>query len=238
MPPAISLSAQPVFISYSRKDYYFAESLAFHLLNRNVPVWLDVKDLKPGVDWERDLEAAVAAASSVILVGSPGAFKSVNVCNEWQRAVKLGKRIIVARRRGLRLPDELKGRETVASGARYEGASPGVCIRRLADGCWRCDPTAGLGAVRNTIGSGGNRSSLRSHRVLFCIAGATFGAAADFSGTVCTMDRAVHRLCHRVRPDYPRLLLRHQSRDLDSRSASGGLSLRCANTSSASPANY
>jgi hypothetical protein len=46
-------------------------------------------------------------------VGSSGAFKSVNVRNEWQLAVKLGKRIIVARRRGARVPDELKGRETV-----------------------------------------------------------------------------------------------------------------------------
>jgi hypothetical protein len=101
------LCIQPVFISYSRKDYYFAESLAFHLLKRNVPVWLDVKDLKPGVDWERDLEAAVAAASSVILVGSSGAFKSMNVRTEWQLAIKLGKRIIVARRRGARPPDEL-----------------------------------------------------------------------------------------------------------------------------------
>jgi TIR domain len=109
----MTLSSQPVFISYSRKDYYFAESLAFHLLKRNIPVWLDVKDLKAGADWERDLETAVGAASSVILVGSPGAFKSANVSNEWQRAVKLGKRIIVARRRGLHLPNELKGRETV-----------------------------------------------------------------------------------------------------------------------------
>jgi hypothetical protein len=109
----MTISDQLVFLSYSRKDYYFAESLAFHLLSRNIPVWLDVKDLKPGVDWERDLEAALAAASCVVLIGSPGAFKSVNVRSEWQRAGRLGKRIIVARRRGVRLPDELKGREIV-----------------------------------------------------------------------------------------------------------------------------
>jgi hypothetical protein len=72
---AMTLSEQPLFISYSRKDYYFAESLAFHLLNRSLPAWLDVKDLKPGVDWERDLEAAIAAASSVVLVASQSAFK-------------------------------------------------------------------------------------------------------------------------------------------------------------------
>jgi hypothetical protein len=109
----MAIADQPVFISYSRKDYYFAESLAFHLLNRNVPVWLDVKDLNPGVDWEEDLDAAVAAAASVVLVGSHEAFKSVNVRSEYQRAAKLGKRIIVVRRRGLRLPEELKSREIV-----------------------------------------------------------------------------------------------------------------------------
>ena len=48
--------SQPLFISYSRKDYYFAESLAYHLRKREIPVWLDAKDLKPGVDWARDLE--------------------------------------------------------------------------------------------------------------------------------------------------------------------------------------
>jgi hypothetical protein len=52
-------SGAPLFISYSRKDYYFAESLAFHLLKRGVPAWLDVKDLSPGGFWERDLQAGM-----------------------------------------------------------------------------------------------------------------------------------------------------------------------------------
>ena len=50
---------RPVFISYSRRDYYFAESLALHLLKDGIPAWLDVKDLNPGVFWERDLFAAL-----------------------------------------------------------------------------------------------------------------------------------------------------------------------------------
>ena len=41
--------SQPLFISYSRKDCYFAESLAYHLCKREIPVRLDAKDLKPGV---------------------------------------------------------------------------------------------------------------------------------------------------------------------------------------------
>ena len=60
-----------VFISYSRKDYYFAESLTFALIQRDVAAWLDVKELRPGVDWEQRLESAIDTASHLVLVASP-----------------------------------------------------------------------------------------------------------------------------------------------------------------------
>jgi len=97
----------PVFLSYSRRDYYFAESLALHLLKEGVPAWMDVKNLNPGVFWERNLFASLEAANCVIFVASPDSLKSPNCRQERDRAVSLGKRIIVARFRGARLPDEL-----------------------------------------------------------------------------------------------------------------------------------
>lgn len=97
----------PVFISYSRKDYYFAESLALHLLKHGVPAWLDVKDLNPGVFWERDLFDAVDKACCVIIIASGDSMKSPNVRQEMERALSQNKRIIVARFRGAKLPDEL-----------------------------------------------------------------------------------------------------------------------------------
>ena len=105
--------AAPLFISYSRKDYYFAESLAFHLLRRGVPAWLDVKDLSPGGFWESDLEAALDAAACVVLVASPESVKSPNVRKEWERAKEQGKRIVVVVRRGARLAEELGNCEVV-----------------------------------------------------------------------------------------------------------------------------
>ena len=66
----------PAFVSYSRKDYYFAESLALHLLRQGVPVWLDVRVLEPGKDWERSLEEALDAATTVVLVASPDSIGS------------------------------------------------------------------------------------------------------------------------------------------------------------------
>lgn len=103
----------PLFISYSRKDYYFAESLAFHLLRRGVAAWLDVKDLTPGGFWERDLEAALDAAECFVLVASPESVKSPHVRKEWERAKVQGKRIVIVLRRRVRLPQELADCEVV-----------------------------------------------------------------------------------------------------------------------------
>ena len=105
--------ASPSFLSYSRKDYYFAESLAFHLLRRGVPIWLDVRDLDPGKDWERSLEDALDAAATVVLVVSPDSMKSPHVRDEWQRALRQGKTIILARFRRAKVPVELQQCESV-----------------------------------------------------------------------------------------------------------------------------
>lgn len=108
------MSSAHVFISYSRRDYHFAESLALHLLKHGVPAWLDVKDLVPGVEWERDLMRAIDEAGAVVLVASPQALRSPNVRDEWQRALSQRKRIVVLRWfRRARLPPELLACEQV-----------------------------------------------------------------------------------------------------------------------------
>ena len=99
---------QQIFISYSRKDYYFAESLAFHLVKLNIRAWLDVKDLKPGADWENQLDEALDTASCVVLVASGHALHSANVAAEWKRALARGTPVVVALFRGAHLPDELR----------------------------------------------------------------------------------------------------------------------------------
>src|SRR6201999_1814527 len=85
-----------VFISYSRKDYYFAESLTLYLLQHKIPAWMDVLNLKPGVLWEERLFESLDAAGCVVVVASADSMKSPNVRQEIERAVKQGKRIVVA----------------------------------------------------------------------------------------------------------------------------------------------
>ena len=96
-----------VFISYSRKDYYFAESLTFALIQKDVAAWLDVKDLRPGVDWEQRLESAIDTASHLVLVASPDSLCSPHVASEWKRALTRGIPVVVAGLRGNKAPPEL-----------------------------------------------------------------------------------------------------------------------------------
>ncbi len=114
MPPA-----PPVFVSYSRKDYYFAESLTFHLLQSGVQAWMDVKDLIPGGDWERDLDSALDSASALVLVVSPSAMASERVRAEWQRALARGCRIVLAQFRTATIPPELAACETADFRGRF-----------------------------------------------------------------------------------------------------------------------
>lgn len=109
----ISGSAGSVFISYSRKDYYFAESLALHLERSGLSAWFDARDLAPGALWERDIETAIDAASTLVVVASPAGLESPNVRKEWERALGRGKRIVLAHRQHAKLPSALDTAESV-----------------------------------------------------------------------------------------------------------------------------
>ncbi|MEO8440290.1 MAG: toll/interleukin-1 receptor domain-containing protein [Spartobacteria bacterium] len=98
----------PVFISYSRKDFYFAESLAFHLAARGIENWLDANHLTPGGEWGEQIDRALDEAQTVILVATPASLRSPYVQREWQRALAQGDRLVVALFRVCKLPPEIE----------------------------------------------------------------------------------------------------------------------------------
>ncbi|HVO42936.1 MAG TPA: toll/interleukin-1 receptor domain-containing protein, partial [Aggregatilineales bacterium] len=102
------------FLSYSRKQYYFAESIALHLQHRGVSVWFDIQQLEPGVNWQADIEAGLAGCSSVTLVASRSALASSYVAREWRHALDHGKPIFVVLCERVRLPIELRQRAIIA----------------------------------------------------------------------------------------------------------------------------
>ena len=111
-----------VFISYSRRDYYFAESLAFQLIKHDIDVWFDSKDLEPMTNWSEAIDSAIDAASCLILVVSPDSWKSTIVRREWQRARSQGKRIIVVLFRTKTTPQELESAEVIDFRGAFEPA--------------------------------------------------------------------------------------------------------------------
>jgi len=128
-----------VFISYSRKDYYFAESLAFHLERDSVRVWLDAKDLEPGADWQEQLETALDNASCVLVVISGDSAVRPAVHMEWERALAKGKRIVVVMFRKTKMPAALAHCELVDFRSSF-GSALQLLIQKLSGGATDAPP--------------------------------------------------------------------------------------------------
>ena len=79
MASSVIEATQQIFISYSRRDYYLAESLSLQLVSRGLSAWMDVLELQPGADWERSLFEAIDGCAAFVLVASPAALASPHV---------------------------------------------------------------------------------------------------------------------------------------------------------------
>ena len=88
-----------VFLSYSRADRTYVDSLVRRLVAEGIPYWIDYEK-ESGDEWAATAEEQLAGASAVIVVVSPKAAASALVGREVRRARELGKPILpVVRRR-------------------------------------------------------------------------------------------------------------------------------------------
>jgi hypothetical protein len=99
---------QLVFVSYSREQFYFAESLALALQRKGVGVWFDVQRLLAGTNWEKGLQRGLQSCSEFVLVASNAALASEHVNREWRSARAERKRILIALIEPTELPPELQ----------------------------------------------------------------------------------------------------------------------------------
>ena len=83
------------FISYSRQEVSFADSLARELEKRKLSPWIDFRNLVPGSSWQSQLDAGVAQAKAILLIVSPASMSSEPVKDEWRKSLRQGKRIIL-----------------------------------------------------------------------------------------------------------------------------------------------
>lgn len=83
-----------VFISYSRKDSIFVESLHKALINAGKEVWIDWEDIPYSSKWWDEITEAIQGANTFICVLSPDYMSSRTCVDELNLADQLNKRII------------------------------------------------------------------------------------------------------------------------------------------------
>jgi hypothetical protein len=91
--------AQPhYFICYSRRD---GEDIALRLGDQlaagppSIPVWLDRRNLQPGIDWDEQVVEALRGGGGVLYVMTKDSVSPNSECKrEWTRALRYNKPII------------------------------------------------------------------------------------------------------------------------------------------------
>jgi WD40 repeat protein len=93
-----------VFISYSRKDKPFVQTLHKALSDRNRDTWIDWENIPLGAAWWQEIETGIEAANTFVFVISPDSVVS-DVCNqEVAHALKHNKRLLpIVRRDGFEM---------------------------------------------------------------------------------------------------------------------------------------
>ena len=83
-----------VFLSYSKKDYFFAELAQIKLSEAGITLWRDQGQLRAGRDWRQGLETGIADSLAVLAALSANSAESSYVTFEWAYALGKGKAII------------------------------------------------------------------------------------------------------------------------------------------------
>ena len=82
------------FISYSRKDQLFVQTLANALLNNGRKTWIDRRDLQPTEPWMQAIKSGIEVSDNFIFVLSPHSITSTVCQAELTHAIENRKRIV------------------------------------------------------------------------------------------------------------------------------------------------
>ncbi|MFN8382186.1 MAG: toll/interleukin-1 receptor domain-containing protein [Anaerolineales bacterium] len=115
------------FISYSRKQLYFAEAIALHLQKEGIEIWFDLQQLGAGTDWASTLKNGYEKCTRLVLVVSQSALASKYVEVEWDTARQNGREVILAVIEDVTLPEKLRDCAIIDFRTNFKSA-----IKRLA----------------------------------------------------------------------------------------------------------
>lgn len=98
-----------IFVSYSRHDEAFASKIAIWLANTlNMGVWIDIDDIQPGVKWSAAIQDGLDNCEVMVVIVTPEAMDSINVEDEWQYFIDLGKPVVPILLRSAPVPYQLR----------------------------------------------------------------------------------------------------------------------------------
>jgi len=83
-----------IFLSYSKKDYFFAELAEIKLADGDIKLWRDQGQLSAGSDWRYGIERGISESLAVVVALSANSTESPYVTFEWAYALGKGKAVI------------------------------------------------------------------------------------------------------------------------------------------------
>lgn len=104
------------FIAYSRRDFYFTESLFYALSSKGINAWMDVWKITPGDDWDHAITNAIQSSQGLILIATKESLQSPYVKDEICWAFQAQKPIYLVIRGGFSKQDLLISHESLKGG--------------------------------------------------------------------------------------------------------------------------
>ena len=83
-----------LFISYSRENLAFAQQLVEDLLDYDVTVWIDVRSIPHGANWDIEVQKGLDTSDLMLVLLAPASASSQNVADEWSYFIEKDKPIL------------------------------------------------------------------------------------------------------------------------------------------------
>jgi len=114
------MQSSKIFISYSRSDSEFVLRLASNIRDSGAAIWLDSLSIIGGTIWDSEVEKALRACNTFIVILTPDSIKSKNVQDEISYAFDEQKIIIPIMLISCRVPYRLRRLQYIDFTSNYE----------------------------------------------------------------------------------------------------------------------
>jgi predicted MPP superfamily phosphohydrolase len=97
-----------IFFCYAREDQEFALKMAQNLKDRGVDIWIDQWNIRPGADWDREIDKAIDDCGKFLIILSPNSSESYEVRCELRTALDGKKKIFPILFKKCQIPRQLR----------------------------------------------------------------------------------------------------------------------------------